>query len=541
MKCKNCGAQLKYDIKTQKLVCESCGSIFKLKGHTAQGADYAEKHKQGAANADGQDAEGNKDTMDYYLYTCPSCGAELAGTYDTSAVGFCSYCGGQSVIRSRVTGADRPKFIVPFSKSKQECCKEYMDMVRHIPFVPKELKDEGYISEIRGIYIPYYIYHADTKGHLSLQGSEYHGSYEYVYHVETDFEGGIDVPADASIQMDDDIGNKLLPDDEKDVTEFNEGYMTGFYAEMPDAKPDTYYKSVSDQTEDMLLSTFNRKTSDKIQYKNRPGSPHAKTDVYKPFTTLIPAWFLTYRKGDRVCYSIFSGRKMKWSQQNTYSSVPIAFGPYFITVLLLTAVLTALFSVLPILIPHKLVMWFMSVMSCVSVWLMWGSMKAQAKRLDMANNPLLYKKSSDTSMLGSAFLIILLFGFFQVGPPIFLTISASVMGAILGDFIVFAISAVAITASLVPFIMSLKMTSAHKEEMSAGSITLMFFATVAASIFSGISALVYMPDTWFYAAMVIVLGVMIVAMFGIYKQYNLQCMRALPHFTREGGDNRVKG
>ena len=70
--CKNCGGNVKFDIKSGQLACEYCHSLFD---------PYAYEDKT-------SDAEVQKD-FDATIFTCPQCGGEILSTDDTAA-GFCS-------------------------------------------------------------------------------------------------------------------------------------------------------------------------------------------------------------------------------------------------------------------------------------------------------------------------------------------------------------------------------------------------------------------------------------------------------------------
>ena len=67
--CKNCGGNVKFDIKSGQLACEYCHSLFD---------PYAYEDKT-------SDAEVQKD-FDATIFTCPQCGGEILSTDDTAAV-----------------------------------------------------------------------------------------------------------------------------------------------------------------------------------------------------------------------------------------------------------------------------------------------------------------------------------------------------------------------------------------------------------------------------------------------------------------------
>mgnify|MGYP001179454288 FL=1 len=131
--CKNCGGNVKFDIKSGQLACEYCHSLFD---------PYAYEDKT-------SDAEVQKD-FDATIFTCPQCGGEILSTDDTAA-GFCSFCGASTVLYSRMQKEHKPAYIIPFAKSKDDCKQAYMSLMKKAIFAPNELKDPKFIDGFRGI------------------------------------------------------------------------------------------------------------------------------------------------------------------------------------------------------------------------------------------------------------------------------------------------------------------------------------------------------------------------------------------------------
>ena len=73
--CKNCGAPVIFDPKTQKVVCTVCGGAWEAEEIEATDKGFEEKNRAVSMN----DVYGNtsKEFMDCYIYTCGSCGGEI--------------------------------------------------------------------------------------------------------------------------------------------------------------------------------------------------------------------------------------------------------------------------------------------------------------------------------------------------------------------------------------------------------------------------------------------------------------------------------
>ena len=126
--CKNCGGNVIYDIASGQLACTYCHTLFD---------PYAYEEKT-------TDAEIQKD-FEATIFTCPQCGGEILSTDDTAA-GFCSFCGASTVLYSRIEKEHRPAYIIPFTKTKEDCKKAYGKLMKKSIFAPKELKDPKYID-----------------------------------------------------------------------------------------------------------------------------------------------------------------------------------------------------------------------------------------------------------------------------------------------------------------------------------------------------------------------------------------------------------
>ena len=109
--CPNCGGRLIFDISSQSMLCEHCNTHYN-------------PYKLGEGNS----AEENKE-YDVTVFKCPQCGGEIMST-DNTIADFCSFCGASTVLESRISKELRPGYIIPFSKTKQDCKNQYKKMMK---------------------------------------------------------------------------------------------------------------------------------------------------------------------------------------------------------------------------------------------------------------------------------------------------------------------------------------------------------------------------------------------------------------------------
>ena len=161
-KCKNCGGDLVLNIAMQQLKCPFCDSVFPVSEY-----ENAKEVKE-------------QETYETTIYTCTQCGAEIMTT-DNTAVTFCSYCGTEANLQGRLAREKRPKYIIPFKQTKEQCKAIYSENVKKQPYAPKEFTSPEYLENFRGIYIPYWEINVGFGKNPELEVTEEYtsGGYDY--------------------------------------------------------------------------------------------------------------------------------------------------------------------------------------------------------------------------------------------------------------------------------------------------------------------------------------------------------------------------
>lgn len=316
--CPNCGAGLRFDIDTQRLQCDYCSSSV----------DVTEYHYEKSAKA-------NED-YDVTVFTCPACGGEIEST-ENEIIQFCPFCGASDVLSSRVEGRKRPSRIIPFRKTKEDCMEAFRKKTKKALFAPKELRDPSFLEGFRGIYLPYWEYkvvQSAAKEGVSFEATKTSGGYQDTYRITVPFAGKIEgIQHDASSSFDDSIGEEIAPfGKESEQKEFEPGYLAGFFADTADVPSDIY--------DEKIRSYANERTKKELtqRYEERGFTVHKFPDAEEAFHTeiesadriLLPVWFLTWRRKDRVAYSVVNGETGKIA-----ADIPVDIPKYLLCSLLL--------------------------------------------------------------------------------------------------------------------------------------------------------------------------------------------------------------
>ena len=306
VRCPSCAAGLRFDIETQRCVCEYCQGSFDPQNINDNVREDA-KTEQG---------------FEAYSYICPSCGAELVTTDKVDAIGFCHYCGGASMIFDKIRRDWKTDYVIPFTLTKEQCKQAYVKEVKRHIFVSKKYRNPELIESFRGVYMPYWSYSTGVKGEFNIT-VDAHTRPSPTGNITIDrysFKGTSDFVLsgythDASISFDDHLSEKLAPYDVTRQKPFNPAYLCGFYAEAGDADKRKYFREAKEEMDERcqgaiiespeLQETLSR--YDKLEVLNAS----FKVDHSKLKQTLYPVWFMSYRRGETITYATVNGQTGK--------------------------------------------------------------------------------------------------------------------------------------------------------------------------------------------------------------------------------------
>ena len=311
-KCPACTAPLHFSEETGRLECDYCGSSFSVEEMESRSAEKeqqaAEAFEKAAAEAkadakgwDGPDAQDSWGEAGTHLktYSCPSCGAELICDEATAATS-CPYCGNNAIIPGQFRGALKPELVIPFQIGKDEAVKALKAHYKGKPFLPKSFSDENHIQEIKGIYIPFWLFDgqaeadvsfAATRSTVMVTGRE---RITTTRHFDVRRAGTVSfekIPVDASKKMPDDYMDSLEPFRYDAMVPFSTAYLPGFFADIPDVSIEECSLRAELRATDTAVESMSRQVSG---YETCiPTRKDAQLRRGKVRCALLPVWLLS--------------------------------------------------------------------------------------------------------------------------------------------------------------------------------------------------------------------------------------------------------
>lgn len=278
--------------------------------------DHCENVKEVVANAEANVTSEGYQVFDSTLYSCPQCGAQLISDQDTAAT-FCNFCGASVLLESRVVKMAAPNYVIPFSKTKEECFELYKKRIKRAIYAPSYMHEPALIEKMRGIYMPYWIYEFAYQGPVYYTGKKEHRSGDYIitdeYALTTDIDAAYKGTGfDASANFADELSDAIAPYNIRGAKYFSTGYLSGFYADTADV-PANVYEEHARQVVSLDIGNKLAKNPEFSRYNANlnTGNVHLKLVSGKKEMGYFPVWFMSFKHKDKVCYTAINGQNGK--------------------------------------------------------------------------------------------------------------------------------------------------------------------------------------------------------------------------------------
>ena len=299
-KCPACGGDIEFDAGSQNLKCPYCDTEYEpdtLRAYDEQLHETAEDDTRWETAEGQQWTEGETDGM--RMYGCKSCGGEIVADETTGAT-HCPFCGSPVVMTGHFAGQRRPDLVIPFKLDKKAAKEGLKKHLTGKKLLPKVFKDENHIDEIKGLYVPVWLFdtEADGQARFKCTRSRVWQDRNYIY-TETKYysvqrSGTMsfgDIPVDGSSKMADDLMESVEPYDLSQAVDFQTAYLSGYLA-------DTYDVSAEEcmpRANERVKETLERNIAETIRQEYDTAIPENTSIQYrsgKVRYALYPVWVL---------------------------------------------------------------------------------------------------------------------------------------------------------------------------------------------------------------------------------------------------------
>ena len=314
-KCPACGGAIEFDSKSQKMKCPYCDTEFEVE--TLKELDEQMKREAmqeddlsgWQTDAGGEWQEGETDGMS--VYTCQSCGGEIIAD-ETTGASNCPSCGNPVIMTEKFKGDLRPDLVIPFKLDKKAAKEAYYKHIKGRRLLPKAFRKENHIDEIKGVYVPFWLFDADVDANVRYKATKVRmwsdSDYDYTetsyYSVERSGDMSFAaVPVDGSEKMPDDLMESIEPFNMAEAVDFQTAYLSGYLADKYDVSAE---KSVErahvrmrQSAEDVLADTV------KGYATVEPENTNVRMYGGKSQYALYPVWILnTTWKGEKYIFAM---------------------------------------------------------------------------------------------------------------------------------------------------------------------------------------------------------------------------------------------
>lgn len=304
--CPCCGGPLKFSGESGKLECTACGNNYEPEALEMMTPEESIDEITFANDAKRFDT-GEAGMRAYF---CKNCGAELMA--DETAAAECPYCGSPTILPDRIEDGVKPEKVIPFVVSKEQA-QNYFKGKKLLPNV--FLNSRNLISEMRRLYIPYWLFSCDACADMVYDAEKVHteqkGEWEITRtkHYLVRRRGGMrfeNIPVDGSVKMDDKLTESLEPYDLSAAIPFQSAVLAGAMADHADADCDACEKrAVERSVEQTMLDTV--RDYDTVSERSR----RIIAERGSATPALLPVWLMTTVKEGKTYTFAVNGQTGK--------------------------------------------------------------------------------------------------------------------------------------------------------------------------------------------------------------------------------------
>ena len=243
----------------------------------------------------------------------------------------------------------KPELVIPFKLDKKAAKEALNKHVQGKRLLPKVFKDQNHIDEIKGIYVPFWLFDVTVDANLQYSAqnirtwndSKY--NYKEISYYSVLREGQLNfthLPVDGSKKIDDILMESIEPFDFSEAVDFQTAYLAGYLADRYDVNPEESIPNVEQRAKSSTLGIFKNTVDGYTIVNLESSSMHIQnsTATY----VLYPVWFLNTRWNKKRYIFAMNGQTGKF-----VGDLPLdkqAYKKYFIIFSIIAAIVCYLIA-----------------------------------------------------------------------------------------------------------------------------------------------------------------------------------------------------
>ncbi len=345
--CPCCGGKVEFDSTSQQLKCPYCDSEFDIAAMQDLQEDIQQQSDAGMeweSQAGSEWQEGEQEGMN--VYRCQSCGGEIVAE-ETLGASACPYCDNPVVMTGKFAGDLKPDFVIPFKLDKEAAKAALMDHLKGKFLLPKAFKDENHIDEIKGVYVPFWLFDASADAKVRFKGEKKRRwedgefRYEEIRYYSLIRSGKLAferVPVDGSSKMEDDLMESVEPYDFKDAVSFQTAYLSGYLADKYDITAEQSQGRANKRIQESAVQVLRDTTREYSNVTVDSRRIHLQNGQAK--YALYPVWLLNTTWNNEKFTFAMNGQTGKF-----VGNLPMDKGKYWRTFFLLAAIFSVVAAI----------------------------------------------------------------------------------------------------------------------------------------------------------------------------------------------------
>lgn len=315
-RCPNCGGEISFDAHTQKLNCPYCDTEFDIETLKEYNKEINKESKEEMNWEDTTHCTFEDENL--LVYSCESCGGQIISDKETIAT-HCPYCNNPVIFNKNVNGELKPDYIIPFSLDKEDAKMRFKEFYKNKPFLPKSFKDDQLLDEIKGLYVPFWVYHCHADIYHQYRATKVRtfSDSRYIYtetsHYLVTREGSVEfnnVPVDGASKIENEAMQSIEPFDFSQAVPFSNDYLAGYFADKYDVNVKDCESEANNRIRNSSDSLVRNTVSLYTSVHKEKASIELKNKNYDYY--LLPVWFLNINWNNEKYTFMMNGQTGKF-------------------------------------------------------------------------------------------------------------------------------------------------------------------------------------------------------------------------------------